>query len=67
MGERITITNAQRSELAEVVQNAAQRKDEHSQYNAGFIDGLTQACDILDLRIEEVNGDGRQPRTQTIE
>ncbi|MBO0602759.1 hypothetical protein I2483_13910 [Sporosarcina sp. E16_3] len=45
----------QNAELLEIVTNAAQRKGEDVLYNAGFIDGVTQALDILDIKIEGVN------------
>lgn len=55
MNEQSNVTISQRSELAEMVATAAQRKDGHAQYNAGFIEGVSQALDIIGVIIEGVN------------
>lgn len=55
MDEHTKLTEAQRSELAEIVTTAAGRGDIHSQYNAGFIEGVAQALDIIGIIIEGVN------------
>lgn len=58
--ELIEFTNEHRAELIKSAQASAKRSGRNPLFNAGYIEGLSEALDILGLRVGGVNVDDRE-------
>lgn len=57
--ELIEFTNDKRAEMISVVQKAVQRSSRNPLYNAGYVEGISEALDILGIKVWGVNVDYR--------
>lgn len=56
----IEFTNEHRAELIGAVQKAVQRSGRNPVYNAGYVEGISEALDILGIKVGGVNVDDRE-------
>jgi len=58
--ELIELTNEHRAELIRLVQKSAQRSGRNPLYNAGYIEGISEALDVPGIKVGGVNVDDRE-------